>query len=125
MPSRTLKTILHFKSHSTNAEITELVIESVGEDTVEKRNCYRQVEPARQLPNISSVPYLGISGEAGTHVAQGYCIINYLKQVGGNPEYIKLADVGIKGNGHFMHLELNSLEIARVVEKWIVDRERK
>jgi hypothetical protein len=113
------------KYHSTNTESIELVIESVGEDTLERRNCYQQVEPARRLPNISSVPYLGLSGEAGPHRTHGHCIINYLKQVGGSPEYIELADVGIKGNGHFMHLEQNSLEIARLVEGWIVDRERK
>jgi pimeloyl-ACP methyl ester carboxylesterase len=104
---------------------SELVTESVGEDTLEHRNCYQQVEPARQLPNVSSVPYLALSGEAGVHITFGHCIINYLKQVGGSPEYIKLPDVGIKGNNHWMHLELNNLEIAGLVEKWIVDRGRK
>ena len=42
-----------------------------------------------------------------------------MKQVGGKPEYIKLSDVDIKGNRHFMHLEKNSDEIADVVSEWI------
>jgi hypothetical protein len=55
----------------------------------------------------------------------GHCIINYLTQVGGDPEYILLEEIGIKGNGHFMHLELNNLKIADLVENWIVQQEKK
>jgi len=32
---------------------------------------------------------------------------------------VRLADVGLKGNGHMLMLEKNSLEIAAVVEKWL------
>jgi hypothetical protein len=43
-----------------------------------------------------------------------------------NYQWIKLADVGIKGNGHFVFLEKNNLEIAaaigRNIAKW--DKER-
>lgn len=98
----------------------ELVVQSIGNDTLEHRNCYQQAEPARKLPNVSSVPYLGVTSEGSTHVTFGHCIINYLKQVGAKPEWIKLADIGIKGNGHFMHVELNNLKIAKLVEDWIV-----
>lgn len=104
--------------------IAELKVESVGNDTVEHRNCYQQVAPARQLPNVSSVPYLALSSEGGDWVTHGHCIIDYLKQVGGKPEWIKLPDIGIKGNSHFMHLELNNLKIAQVVENWIDKQER-
>lgn len=110
---------------ATNTSFPELKVESVGNDTLEHRNCYQQVAPARQLAKVSSVPYLALSSEASTHVTYGHCIINYLKQVGGKPEWIKLADIGIKGNGHFMHLELNNLKIAQVVERWIGEQERK
>jgi len=64
---------------------------------------------------------LGLSGDSRNHLAKGHCIIDYLKQVGGTPEWIKLGEVGIKGNGHFMHLELNNLKIAQLVEDWIVN----
>lgn len=106
--------------HSADTIFAELVIQSIGNDTLEHRDCYQQVEPARQLPNVSTVPYLGITSEGSTHITFGHCIINYLKQVGGTPEWIKLPDIGVRGNGHFMHLELNNLKIAKIVEKWIL-----
>ncbi|KAH7113253.1 Alpha/Beta hydrolase protein [Dendryphion nanum] len=104
---------------------SDLIVQSIGNDTLERRNCYQQVEPARKLRNVSSVPYLGLTSEGSTHITFGHCIINYLKQVGGKPEYVKLAEIGIKGNGHFMHLELNNLKIAKLVEDWIIKQDKK
>ncbi|KAI0170208.1 Alpha/Beta hydrolase protein [Pestalotiopsis sp. NC0098] len=98
---------------------SELEIESVGEESLTKRNCYRQKEPARQLPNIASVPYLMVTSEASVHITYDHCIVDYLEQVGGSPDFIKLADIGIHGNSHFMHVEKNNLEIAAVVQDWI------
>lgn len=99
----------------------ELEVESVGNETLAHRNCYRQVEPARQLPKVASVPYVALTGEASVHITYDHCIIDYLKQVGGDPEWIKLEDLGINGNGHFLHQELNSLDIAEVVLDWITE----
>ena len=104
---------------------SELVTESVGNATTALRNCVRQVEPARKLPNIAKVPYLMLTGEASVHITYDHCIIDYLKQVGADPEWIKLADIGIRGNAHFMHLEKNNAEIASVVLDWIEARESK
>lgn len=101
------------------ADPSELQVEIVGEDTLALRNCRLQAEPARQLPNIASVPYLCTTGEASVHATYDHCVIEYLKQAGGKPDWIKLQDVGIHGNGHFGHLELNNLDIAGVVEEWI------
>ena len=33
--------------------------------------------------------------------------------------WIKLADIGIHGNGHMMMLEKNNMEIAAVMSRWI------
>jgi pimeloyl-ACP methyl ester carboxylesterase len=104
---------------------SELMTESVGNATTALRNCVRQVEPARKLPNIAKVPYLMLTGEASVHITYDHCIIDYLKQVGANPEWIKLSDIGIKGNAHFMHLEKNNGEVAGVVLDWIEKRESK
>ncbi|KAK6196806.1 hypothetical protein LQW54_011167 [Pestalotiopsis sp. IQ-011] len=98
---------------------SELEIESVGEESLAKRNCYRQKKPARHLPNITSVPYLMVTSEASVHITYDHCVVDYLKQVGGSPDFIKLADIGIHGNSHFMHVEKNNLEIAVVVQDWI------
>lgn len=101
---------------------TELESEPVGEDTISHRQCYLQKAPARQLPKINCVPLLQLTGEASVHVTYDHCLIEFLKQAGGSPEWIQLADIGIKGNGHFMHVEKNNLEVADVVKKWIEKR---
>ncbi|OLN97873.1 putative secreted lipase-like protein 2 [Colletotrichum chlorophyti] len=103
----------------------ELETEVVGNETLALRSCHRQKEPARKLPKIASVPYLMVTGEASVHVTYDHCLINYLKQVGGQPDWIKLGDIGIHGNGHFLHVEKNSLEIAEVVKEWIEEKESK
>lgn len=102
---------------------TELNKVWVGNDTLAKRRCYLQEEPARQLPNITSVPYLCLTGQASVHITYDHCVIDYLKQAGGNPDWIKMADVNITGNGHFSMVEKNNLEIAAVVDEWIQKQE--
>ncbi|OHW89599.1 hypothetical protein CSPAE12_11822 [Colletotrichum incanum] len=108
---------------SSSADLNASV-ESVGKETLALRNCYRQKEPARKLPKIASVPYVAVTGEASVHITYDHCIIDYLKQVGGQPEWVKLSDIGIRGNGHFMHLEKNNLDIAGVVHKWIKKQQK-
>ncbi|KAK7539260.1 Alpha/Beta hydrolase protein [Phyllosticta citribraziliensis] len=98
----------------------ELQTQPVGQDTRELRRCILQVEPVHKLPKIASVPYLALTSNASVHVTWDHCVIDYLKQVGGNPEWLFLDDLGITGNGLFMHLELNNLEIAKVVHEWIL-----
>ncbi|KAL8994993.1 MAG: hypothetical protein Q9169_005192 [Polycauliona sp. 2 TL-2023] len=90
----------------------------VGEDTAAKRSCKLQADPPRTLPNINRVPYVAITGEASQHATYDHCIVEYLRQAGGKPEWIQLGQIGIKGNGHFGYLEKNSEEIAKVAEKW-------
>ncbi|KAF1928326.1 alpha/beta-hydrolase [Didymella exigua CBS 183.55] len=101
----------------------ELATETVGNATTALRQCVQQVEPARTLPGIASVPYVLITAEASVHITYDHCIVNYLRQVGADPEWIKLGEIGIKGNAHFMHLEKNNEQIAEVVLKWIAQRE--
>lgn len=92
---------------------------TVGEDSPALRSCILQVEPARQLTNIARVPYLALTGEASPHITYDQCVIDYLQQCGVNADWIKLAEIGIRGNGHFSYLEMNNLEIAAVAEEWI------
>lgn len=92
---------------------------SVGNDTAGLRSCLLQSEPAHQLPNIAKVPYVLVTGEASPHITYDHCMINFLEQAGVSPDWIKLGDLGINGNGHFLFLEKNNLEIAEVVHQWI------
>ena len=88
-------------------------------DTPGKRSCIYQAQPARKLPHIAQVPYVGLTGQASPHITYDQCVINYLRQAGVNAEWIKLGEIGIRGNGHFGFLELNNLKIAAVVDSWI------
>jgi hypothetical protein len=101
---------------------SELQTISVGQDTLGNRSCILQVEPARQLPNLAKVPYVAFTAEASPHITYDGCIIDYLRQCGVKADWIKLADIGIHGNGHFSFLEKNNLQIAEVVNDWIQKR---
>lgn len=105
------------------SDASELVTVEVGNSTLGHRSCYLQKEPARQLPKIAAVKYLLITSEASVHATYDHCIIAYLNQTGGSPDWIHLAERGIHGNGHFMHLEKNNQEIADVVLGWIESTE--
>lgn len=78
-----------------------------------------QVEPARKLLNLSHIPVLVVTGESGYHSHYDHATVSYMRQAGVNVEHMKLSDMGIKGNGHFMFLEKNSDEIAEAVLKWL------
>lgn len=106
---------------------TDLITETVGEDTPSSRSCIQQSNSTanytiRTLPNLGKVPYVLFTGEASPHATYDHCVVNYLQQVGVSPEWIKMADVGVTGNGHFGYLELNSAAYFKVVEKWISGR---
>jgi hypothetical protein len=48
--------------------------------------------------------------------------VAYLKQAGiSRVDFIRLPDVGIKGNGHMLMLEKNNMAIAAVIERWLRD----
>ena len=53
------------------------------------------------------------------HAGADHCTVKYLDQAGVHSTWIKLADAGIRGNGHMMMLEKNNLEIAGVMSKWL------
>ena len=43
----------------------------------------------------------------------------YLTQAGVRNDFVRLPNLGIRGNGHMMMLEKNSDEIAGVIERWL------
>ena len=78
-----------------------------------------QAEPARKLPKLAKVPILILVAEASYHAAYDHCTAAYLTQAGVPNTFIRLEDIGIRGNGHMMMLEKNSDEIAGVIEGWL------
>lgn len=81
--------------------------------------CVLQAEPARRLVNLSRIPVLLETGEASAHAGYDDYTVRFLRQAGVYVEHLKLADVGIRGNGHMQFLEKNNLEIIEVLERWI------
>lgn len=74
-----------------------------------------QAEPARQLPNLAKVKVLQIIGEASFHAVFSDGVAAYLRQAGVDFEFVRLEERGIRGNGHFLFMEKNNIEIAEKV----------
>ncbi|KAG9531197.1 alpha/beta-hydrolase, partial [Aureobasidium melanogenum] len=98
---------------------SELTYELVGNDTPAKRSCYMQTGTIHKLTEIAKVKYVALTGSASPHITYEHCVIDFLQQAGVAAQWIKLADKGITGNGHFGYLEKNSPQIAGVVHEWI------
>jgi pimeloyl-ACP methyl ester carboxylesterase len=81
--------------------------------------CWGQAEPARKLVNLLNTPIMVVTSEASYHVAYDHCTVRWLAQAGVNSTFVRLADVGIYGNGHMMMLEKNSDVIAGVMADWL------
>jgi pimeloyl-ACP methyl ester carboxylesterase len=88
-------------------------------DSPQFMKCWRQQEPVRVLTNLRRIPVAIFSSEASYHASYDHCTAQYLTQAGVKNSFIRLADRGIRGNGHMMMLEKNNLAIARVVADWI------
>ena len=88
-------------------------------DRPDLSRCWLQKEPARKLPLVGERPVLLIEAEASFYAGYNHCNVGYLRQAGVPVEFIKLADLGIKGNGHMMMMEKNSDEIAKVIADWL------
>src|SRR6476620_4578939 len=76
--------------------------------------CWKQAEPARQLTKLK-MPIMVLTSEASYHAPYDHCTVKFLRQAGVKPSFIRLADLGIKGNSHVLMLEKNNKEIAAVI----------
>jgi pimeloyl-ACP methyl ester carboxylesterase len=85
-------------------------------------SCILQKEPARQLVNLKSIPIMILTSEAGFHATSDHCNSLFLKQAGVDNDFMRLPDIGIHGNSHYLMLEKNSMEIAGVVADWLARR---
>jgi pimeloyl-ACP methyl ester carboxylesterase len=81
--------------------------------------CWLQKEPARKLVNFNKIPILIMTAEASFEAPSVHCASLTLKQAGIDHDFIRLADIGIHGNGHFLMHEKNNLEIAAVIANWL------
>ena len=90
-------------------------------DGPDKFLCWMQKDPARQLVNLKNIPTVVISAEASYHQLYDNCTVKYLKQAGmAHIEWIPLQSKGIHGNGHMVMIEKNNLQIAKLIDDWVV-----
>ncbi|KAF9691345.1 hypothetical protein EKO04_010546 [Ascochyta lentis] len=107
-------TPLHFDPPVTNC--SAITTTKVGPDDPAKRSCILQTGTIHKLTQLSKVPYIMITGEASPHITYDHCFVEYCKQMGlHNYQWIKLADIGFKGNAHFMFLENSNQDIAAAI----------
>lgn len=84
-------------------------------------DCYLQEEPAKQLVNLKQIPILVVTSAASYHATYDHSIVAFLEQAGcERVEHMKLADLGIHGNGHMLFLEKNSDDIAEALDNWVI-----
>ena len=113
-------TAVPLKYSPTVAKAADLaIVQQDRPDGPDLVRCWLQRAPPRLLPNLQRLPILILTAEASYHAPYDHCTVKYLEQAGVHPAWIKLADVGIRGNGHMMMLEKNNLEIATVMSRWL------
>ena len=92
-----------------------------GKSLVVLQNEGDSESPVHQLVRLKDIPVLVEVGEASYHAGFDHATVAFLRQAGVRCEFIELENQGIRGNGHMQMLELNNLEIAAVLHKWIAD----
>ena len=79
-----------------------------------------QADPARKLVNLVQVPIMVVTSESGYHAVYDFATVEYLRQAGVmDVGHLELAKEGIHGNGHFLFMEKNNLEVVERVGKWV------
>jgi pimeloyl-ACP methyl ester carboxylesterase len=102
-------------------DATELAVEREAEaDGPDLFVCWMQKAPARQLVNLKAIPVMVMSAEASYHQVYDHCTAKFLNQAGVRTEHIRLQDKGIRGNGHMVMIEKNNLDIAHLIDNWVV-----
>jgi hypothetical protein len=68
---------------------------------------------------LQGIPILLVTTESSYHAVFDHCTSKYLTQAGVKNTFVRLEEQGIRGNGHMVMLEKNSLEVAAFLQKWI------
>jgi pimeloyl-ACP methyl ester carboxylesterase len=102
------------------AKPEDLQLENEKASSPELVGCWMQRAPARQLPHLKNIPVMVLTAEASYHAVYDHCTAKYLSQAGVPTDFIRLEERGIRGNGHMVMIEKNNLEIARLIDQWLV-----
>jgi pimeloyl-ACP methyl ester carboxylesterase len=73
----------------------------------------------RRLPNLAGLPIAVVSAEASPFVHFHDDMVAFLDAAGCDVESLRLADAGVRGNGHAMMLERNNVEALEPIARWV------
>lgn len=76
---------------------------------------------ARRLPGLSGMPIVVVTAEASWMTGHNHRVAEFLSAHGASAKQIRLADHGLRGNGHMMMAERNSDRIADLLIDWVAD----
>jgi pimeloyl-ACP methyl ester carboxylesterase len=110
---------IHYDPPVNNPSELQVALEQKSDIPGDVVPCYMQKEPARKLVNLEKIPVVYLSAEGGYHRVFDHCLAKWLNQAGVKTQFVRLEDVGIRGNGHELMLEKNSDEIAKWMAGWI------
>ncbi|KAF8470840.1 Alpha/Beta hydrolase protein [Kalaharituber pfeilii] len=112
---------LTFEENITSA--SQLVTKEFTFQIPDLTSCLLQKEPAKKLKNLKKTPILIVTSEAGYHAVYDHCSYEFLKQAGcSKAEFMRLEEVGIRGNSHMFFMERNNLQIAAKLDQWIKEK---
>ncbi|MDQ1582919.1 MAG: hypothetical protein QOF36_973 [Microbacteriaceae bacterium] len=78
-----------------------------------------QETPPRGLPRLARIPTAIVTGAASYRTYVDPWTSQFLRDAAVPHDHIRLADLGIVGNGHLMMLEQNSQEISSTIIDWL------
>ena len=84
--------------------------------------CWGQRDPPRRLSHLPGIPILIVTAEASYHAVYDHCTSKYLTRAGVPNTFMRLEEQGVRGNGHMMMLEKNSVDVAAAIQKWLAVR---
>jgi hypothetical protein len=68
---------------------------------------------------LTRVPIAVVTSDDPAFGVLNASAVAFLRQAGCSVDELRLSDLGIRGNGHFMPLEENNEEVLRVVLDWV------
>jgi pimeloyl-ACP methyl ester carboxylesterase len=106
------------------SSVGELALEALPDPGVDLGGLARlprvvQTEPARRLTALARIPIAVVTSDDPAFGALNAASIAFLRQAGCSVDELRLADLGIHGNSHFMPLEENNAEVLGVVLDWV------
>ncbi|MGA8194216.1 MAG: hypothetical protein WB902_12675, partial [Acetobacteraceae bacterium] len=95
-----------------------------ADDGPDMERCWLPTGAKRTLPGLQRMPILILSSEASYHARYDQCTVRFLMRNGVQPDFVRLSDIGIHGNGHMMMIEKNNEQVAKVLTDWLDQRVR-